>query len=72
MKLRDPEECPDCHAVRHFRVVSSRRRVGYRRKILRCKECGCRWQAFFTSIDPRRAWEAMTDAERRLYSSKSA
>lgn len=70
MRLRDPEECPDCNAVRKFRVVSSRRRRGYRRKILRCRECGAKWPAFFTSIDPRRAWEAMSDAERQIYSSK--
>jgi len=28
MKLRDPDECPHCHAVARFRVVDSRRRGG--------------------------------------------
>jgi predicted Zn finger-like uncharacterized protein len=69
MRLKDPEQCPSCNA-RRFRVVSSRRRAGYRRKVLRCKECGAKWPAFFTVIDPRRAWEAMSDAERSIYSAK--
>lgn len=68
--LRDPEECPSCRSVGRFRVISSRRRRGYRRKVLRCRECGQKWPAFFTSIDPRRAWECMSDAERRVYGVK--
>lgn len=68
MKLKDPEECPHCRTVGRFRVVDSRRRRrGFRRKVHRCKECGQRWSVFLSVIDPERAWEAMTDAERRLY-----
>lgn len=54
MKLRDPEECPQCHAVGRFRVIDSRRRKkGYRRRVHRCRECGRKWEAFLTTIDPK-------------------
>jgi len=53
VKLSDPEECPRCFAHR-FRVIDSRRRKNYRRKIHRCKECGQKWEAFLSTIDPRR------------------
>jgi uncharacterized Zn finger protein len=68
MKLRDPETCPHCKAVQRYRIIESRRRVGYRRRVYCCRECGTRWPAFVTLIDPRRAWEAMRDYERSLYS----
>jgi len=67
VKLRDPETCPRCQATGRFRVIDSRRRAGYRRKILRCRECGQKWPAFFTLVDPRRAIEAMADWQRALY-----
>jgi uncharacterized Zn finger protein len=68
MRLKDPDTCPSCGAVGRFRVIESRRRrAGYRRRVHRCRECGTRWPAFVTMIDPRRAWEAMSDYERRLY-----
>lgn len=69
-KLRDPDECPHCHAVSRYRVVDSRRRAGgYRRRVQRCRECKKRWLVFLTVIDPRRAVESMTDYERRIYTS---
>lgn len=62
-KLRDPEECPDCHAIGRFRVVDSRRRGRrkfgkYRRKVHRCCECGRRWEVFLSTIDPKRVYAA--------------
>lgn len=52
MKLRDPETCPHGHAK--ARVIDSRKRKGFRRKMLRCQICGAKWPAFFSLIDPRK------------------
>lgn len=57
-KLRDPEQCPACKSVGHFRVVDSRRRgterTGfYRRRLHCCKGCGHKWPAFLNTINPR-------------------
>jgi predicted Zn finger-like uncharacterized protein len=58
MKLRDPEQCPSCKAVKRFRVVDSRRRGSdkmgyYRRRVHRCRECGHKWHAYLNSINPK-------------------
>jgi len=52
VKLRDPETCPNGHAK--HRVIDSRKRKGFRRKVLRCRICGAEWKAFFSLIDPRK------------------
>lgn len=66
MQLRDPEACPRCH-VRRSRVIDSRRRRGYRRRLHRCRICGQVWPVFSSVIDPRRAWDALSPVERRVY-----
>lgn len=62
-KLRDPEECPSCHAVKRFRVVDSRRRGSerkgfYRRRVHRCRDCGTKWPAFVSAINPTHVYAA--------------
>jgi transposase-like protein len=51
--LRDPEVCPACKADRQYRVIESKRRKGYRRRVHRCHRCGFKWPVFITTIDPR-------------------
>lgn len=55
-KLRDPEICPTCH--RKGRVIDSRRRVGYRRRVHRCGSCKVTWESFQSTINPRRVHAA--------------
>lgn len=52
MNLRDPETCPRGHAKPL--VLDSRKRKGFRRKLLKCRICGAEWPAFFSLIDPRK------------------
>lgn len=51
MKLRDPDVCPAGH--RKTRIIDSKRRIGYRRRIHRCCICGLRWPSFQSLINPK-------------------
>jgi transcriptional regulator NrdR family protein len=50
--LRDYELCPKCHGK--GRVVDSRKRKGYRRRMHRCRTCKIAWPSFQSVINPRR------------------
>lgn len=51
MHLRDPETCPRGHT--RYRVIDSRKRRGFRRKMHRCLICKIRWPVYLSIIDPR-------------------
>jgi hypothetical protein len=56
--LRDPETCPRCKI--QGRVIDSKKRVGYRRRLYRCRTCKVTWPAFLSIINPRRVRQDLT------------
>lgn len=51
MTKRDPECCAKCG--KKARVIESKKRIGYRRRVHRCAECKVTWNTYQSTINPR-------------------
>lgn len=51
MTLPDPERCRQCGGK--GRVLNSRKRRGFRRRVRYCAPCDHRWNSYESIVDPR-------------------